>query len=161
MSCTAYVKYRLQILKLCFYLTLIIEPSTDVKSRIYFNADVSGLSFPPNSLLPTPCPWHSFPLLIRALPEKHSCETSEMGALKHLCSPRQLWSVCQQLMARQAPAVTPALLGWAGRGSQSSQGSAEPGSQLTPQCPACLSHPSVPLLSPVSPFPFSPRPKAI
>lgn len=113
MSCTAYVKYRLQILKLCFYLTLIIEPSTDVKSRIYFNADVSGLSFPPNSLLPTPCPWHSFPLLIRALPEKHSCETSEMGALKHVCSPRQLRSVCQQLVARQAPAVTPALLGWA------------------------------------------------
>lgn len=33
-SCTAYVKYQLQILKLCFYLTLIIEPSTDVKSLV-------------------------------------------------------------------------------------------------------------------------------
>lgn len=68
MSCTAYVKYQLQILKLCFYLTLIIKLSTDVKSCMYFNADVSGLRIPSNEHLPTPCPRHSFPLLIQILP---------------------------------------------------------------------------------------------
>lgn len=68
MSCTPYVKYQLQILKLCFYLTVIIKPSTDVKNYIYFNADVSGLGIPSNDLLPAPCPWHSFPVLIQILP---------------------------------------------------------------------------------------------
>lgn len=68
MSCTAYVKYQLQILKLCFYLTLIIKPSTDVKSCIYFNADVSGLRIPSNNHLPTPHPQHSFPFLGQILP---------------------------------------------------------------------------------------------
>ena len=67
MSCIAYVKDQLQILKLCFYLTSIVKPSTDVKSCIYFNADVSGLRIPSNNHLPTPCPWHSFPLLIQIL----------------------------------------------------------------------------------------------
>lgn len=94
MSCTAYVKYQLQILKLCFYLTLIIKPSADVKSCIYFNADVSGLRIPSTNHFPAPCPWHSFPLLIRILLYKHSCETSAIGALKHVCDPRQLSTAC-------------------------------------------------------------------
>lgn len=68
MSCTAYVKYQLQTLKLFFYLTLIIKPSTDVKCCIYFNVDVSGLRIPSNNCLPTPCPRHSFLLLIQTLP---------------------------------------------------------------------------------------------
>lgn len=159
MSCTAYAKYQLQILKLCFYLTLIIEPSTDAKSRIYFNADVSGLSIPPNSLLPSPRPWHSFPLLIRALPEKRSCETSEMGALKAVCSPRQLSSVCQQLAARPALALTPALPAWA-HGAPKAPKAPKAELPAHTEFPAHLPHPSAVLLSPVSSFPFSPWPKA-